>query len=525
MRFTYESMGNSSYLAATFENGESLINYQLQMLVNNNIKNVLSATKKQKNDDIQVFYNITSKIPLEQALGNGKITKNNVLEIINGSLKALKDIEEYQLVSSGLVFEADKIFVKSGEFEPSFVYIPNTTDDNGIQSLKELLLSLIMGSKIEVSNDNFVQVLLETLNKPGFNASMLRKMCEKYQGVKREKFENQRPTPQALSETRQSPQVPAPTVMQNSAIPVAPSEARSPIKPTDNKQALGNKPKSEKIKEDKNSTKEKNPKKPIFTVLQIVFVAIVAGLVLSGVLNDEQGNINIQYLAGVLVAIVCADFIVYREMFVNNKNKSEKKAKETKPAKDVKTKNTKSSVAVPGKENVRVPKSAAKENAKIPVSSNVQTQVKPEMPTVKAQPSVYTPQNTGLYNPVDEFENEDTVIMDENEATVVMNGNELGRAYLEFYENGIAKRLNIDKEQIVVGKLRTQCDFVLNNKKISKVHCEFICRDGQYFVKDFNSTNGTFINGENRRIQSNLEYQIYNGDRITLADVDMTLFC
>lgn len=515
MQYSYETAGNSSYLVATFEGGEGLINYQLQMLVNNNIKNVIGAAKKQKNDDIQIFYNITSKITLEQAIEKNKISKAGIIAIINGALSALKDLEEYQLVSSGIVFEENKIFVKPGHFEPNFIYVPNTTEDTGIQSLKNLLLGFVMGSKIEVSNDNFVQVLLETLNKPGFNAGVLKKMCEKYQGG----GQSDKPKPREAKPEVNIPQPSRPQAVQT------PPQAEQPIQTSvtgsiPNKPPVAKQPEAPKKTEVKKEEKEKNPKKTVFLILQIVLLAVVAGLSFSGILNDENGNINVQYLAGVLLGVGCIDFVLYREMFKNNKDKETKKEAKPKNAK-------KPSVAMPGKEMPTMPKSAPQtpkkpvavpkkesDNSAVQVEMNVSSQKEEyAIPSPAVVPPVSRPQ---AYDPLSEFENEDTVVIDDNAS----NG-----AYLEFYDNGIASRINLNQDRIVVGKLRTQCDFVLNNRKISKMHAEFICRNGQYYVKDFNSTNGTYLNGGNQRIQSNQEYQIYNGDRVTLADVDMTLFC
>jgi len=180
MQYTYETVGNSSYLVATFPGGKDIINYQLQMLVNNDIKNIIKANKRQKNDDVLISYNITSRIALSQIDTKNKIPKLGLINIIEGALSALEDIEEYQLVSSGLVFDEDYIFVKPGSYEPSFVYIPASTDDCGIEPLKNFVLSLLMGSKVEMTNDNFVQTLLDTLNNPALSSKDLHKLCTEY---------------------------------------------------------------------------------------------------------------------------------------------------------------------------------------------------------------------------------------------------------------------------------------------------------------------------------------------------------
>ena len=71
---------------------------------------------------------------------------------------------------------------------------------------------------------------------------------------------------------------------------------------------------------------------------------------------------------------------------------------------------------------------------------------------------------------------------------------------------------------MVIGRLPDLVDFVVQNMSVGKVHAEIICRDGEYYIRDLNSRNGTYINGE--KINSNTDYRIKNGDTVTLANCD-----
>lgn len=495
MQYSYETIGNSSYLVATFAEGEGLINYQLQMLSNNEIKNIIKANKRQKNDDVLVSYNITSKIALAQMDIKNKIPKLGLIKIIEGALSALEELEEYHLVSSGILFDEEYVFVKPGNYEPSFIYVPNSMEDSGIKPLKEFLMALIMGSKVERSNDNFFQVLVDTLNDPALTTKELKKMCDKYKSVE-PKSENIKPekipsvTPQPIPQP--NPVVPENRVYPNTTPPV-PNPA---IKEAQTEKKL-------KTAEDD----KKNPKTK-FILFQIVFACLLAAIVLSGSLNDAGGNIDLKYLAAVVVGIAAVDFVIYREMFVNNKA-----AKDTKKQSADKTKTVPAVPSKEGKPKIEVP---AKEK-NIPVAPV--RPVAPVAPVVPVQPPVPSVRKTEekpseAVVPENDIENSDT--------DVLMNDD---GAYLELFENGLATKIRLDKESTIVGKLSSQCDFAINNSKVSKMHAEFIARGGAYFVKDYNSTNGTYINGSIQRIQSNMEYPINNGDRITLANVDLIFRC
>ncbi len=539
MQFSYETVGNSSYLVAVFEGGAGIVNYQLQMLANNDIKNIIKANKRQKNEDVLVSYNITSKIALAQMDSKNKIPKLGLIKIIEGALTALEDIEEYQLVSSGIVFDEEYIFVKPGNYEPSFIYVPNSMEDSGIEPLKNFILSLIMGSKVEISNDNFVQVLLETLNNPALTTIELKKLCDKYKSDK-PRVETKKPEPAKVEtplvyqqpvQTQQPPVQPVnipQTNIQTSErkpnIPVMPNGQIPVTKKNDKKEDKKNKAKAE--------NNEKNPAKTKFLIFQIVFVGLFIACIMSGILNDANGNIDIKYLFAIVLGIAVVDFVIYREMFVNKKADGEDKKKESKPAKN----NTKKpAVSMPGKDIPARPAMPGKEIPKAPVKTPVnnvtQQPVQQEAPVVEQpvqqqvqipvaqsipQPIYVAPAQTQQYGQMSDFESEDTVVLDDNNSD---------GAYLEYFENGLSTKIKLTKENFMIGKLRGQCDFVLSNNKISKMHAEFITRGTDYFVKDYNSTNGTYINGSNQRIASNAEYQIFNGDRITLANVDMTFRC
>lgn len=527
IQYSYETLGNSSYLVATFAGGQGIINYQMQMLTNNDIKNIIKANKRLKNEDILISYNITSKISLEQVDGKNKISKAGMINIIEGALAALEDIEEYQLVSSGIVFDEKYIYVKPGTYEPSFVYLPCSIEDSGIEPVKQLLLSLIMGSKVEMTNDNFVQTLLDTLNKPGFSAKDLKKLCNDFKSGKPVTKQ-----PERIQQPVQAP-VQQPVVQPPIQTPVQQPVVQQPVQTPVSQPVPSVKTKEKVVKEKKQKAEktETNPKKNLFLILQLVLLGVIVAVSMSGILNNEDGSLNITYLFGVVLALGAADFVLYREMFTNNKENGDEKKKEPKPAK---SNAKKPAVSMPGKDIPARPAMPGKEMPVTPAASVTNTPPQPvvQEPLVAQQPvqpqvqipvaqsipqptyvaSVQTPQ----YSQISDFESEDTVVLDDSNTE---------GAYLEYFENGLSTKIKLTKVNFMIGKLRGQCDFVLNNNKISKMHAEFITRGTDYFVKDYNSTNGTYINGSDQRIASNAEYQIFNGDRITLANVDMTFRC
>jgi adenylate cyclase len=57
------------------------------------------------------------------------------------------------------------------------------------------------------------------------------------------------------------------------------------------------------------------------------------------------------------------------------------------------------------------------------------------------------------------------------------------------------------RESLTVGR-RESCDICMRFPNISGIHCEFIYRNGYWYVRDLNSTNGVKVNG--LRVQEKL---------------------
>lgn len=71
----------------------------------------------------------------------------------------------------------------------------------------------------------------------------------------------------------------------------------------------------------------------------------------------------------------------------------------------------------------------------------------------------------------------------------------------------------------VVGKMREYVDQVLSDDTVSRMHARFsVDREGEMTVRDLNSTNGTWINGE--RLSPNESRPIRQGDHIRLGRME-----
>jgi pSer/pThr/pTyr-binding forkhead associated (FHA) protein len=67
--------------------------------------------------------------------------------------------------------------------------------------------------------------------------------------------------------------------------------------------------------------------------------------------------------------------------------------------------------------------------------------------------------------------------------------------------------------EIIIGRL-DECDITLKDSKISSEHCGIFFENGEYFLEDFESTNGTYINTTKIRDE---EYVLEGGETIFLG--------
>lgn len=85
--------------------------------------------------------------------------------------------------------------------------------------------------------------------------------------------------------------------------------------------------------------------------------------------------------------------------------------------------------------------------------------------------------------------------------------------------NSLAKSFQMPmKQSLVIGRTKGVCDIVLDyEKSVSGKHCEISVRDGKFYVKDLQASNGTFLNG-NRVLT---ETEIVSGNILKLGRLEM----
>jgi hypothetical protein len=85
------------------------------------------------------------------------------------------------------------------------------------------------------------------------------------------------------------------------------------------------------------------------------------------------------------------------------------------------------------------------------------------------------------------------------------------------------EKIYITKDEFSIGKSSTKADYtVTDNSAVSRIHCIIYRRNGVSYIKDNNSTNGTYINDE--ELAAGTEKFLTNKAVVTLGDEDFVYF-
>ena len=89
---------------------------------------------------------------------------------------------------------------------------------------------------------------------------------------------------------------------------------------------------------------------------------------------------------------------------------------------------------------------------------------------------------------------------------------------MEAYRKGIPTRMEfpvVEMDSVVLLGRSDECQLQLNDSKVSRFHCEFLVQDGEVLLRDLDSSNGTFLNGD--RLPSDDWATLMSGDLIQVG--------
>lgn len=522
--FNYESSATGSFLIVSVDASENVLSYQVEMLANNPNRNILSLDIRQKDSKHNFYYNITSKLALSQYLKRNKLKREDFINIFKDILKTILNSKDFLLSDKSYLLNEDYIYINPNTMEVSLVYLPLSIDSNINEQLKSFTMNFIMFSANidETNNDNFLQRILNLLKSDTFNIlefdrllddlkseSNMRKQAAQEPVPQRQDIQRQvLPVSAAPKSVASKPVAPKPDMSkatapqpkaQKAGIPIPSAKtanAKTPgvkapgtSRPTSQAPAIGRPAKAANAAENTVvKMKYRTSVIIIGIVLQVVIIIGSIALLASGAM-DSLGNELIINIFGIGILAGAISYAIWKTI-LNEKNKVEV-VSTVRSATTVNTQvnmNKRNFTSAPNMQNT------------------------PTVNEVPSQPRKSLNNAPNSYNPL----NETTLLAPSPLEETVYLGISNSYPYLQGKRDGITEEIMISKPSFIIGRLKSQVDYVSQNNAVGKVHAELITKDGLYFIKDLNSRNGTFVNGT--RLAANTEHEIMNNDKITFAN-------
>ena len=164
-----------NYLEFMFEDGDRIIDYECEMILNNEINGLLSTTRKSYNGKVCFMYNTREKISLRRMEDMGKVSVQDFVSICSSLLEALSSLKEYSLYSAGIVLDKEYIFIDPRKMQCSVVYLPNAAEDKPLAEIQQFFRELLFSGAVKIEDGSIVNRVVEILNKQVSDAASLKK--------------------------------------------------------------------------------------------------------------------------------------------------------------------------------------------------------------------------------------------------------------------------------------------------------------------------------------------------------------
>lgn len=454
------------------ESGD-ILGFQVEMLANNNIPGIVQIQIREKNAELEIYYDLTGLVSLRNHLKRQCISKVEFIRLLEGMVSVLSDGCRYYLDSSSFVFNEDFIYLNPVTKDVFLIYIPAGIQQDTGQSFKTMVVNTLICSANIDTADNFVQKLLKLFGSGAFNPG---EFCRHLKTIDVDHCSsmNRETATAGIRGDAGSTGINGPPGLVNTDMAAA-AGVSCELQPLD-------------------TTVTGAGKNTRTIALAALAVIAVTGAILSNIYNSigSFGDILADsqltgYLpAGVLALLAAGGAVVW---LVSSGKKSGRPPEEE----------TVSHHAGLQRFVAEINQSEPEEKLdayNVPVSSKV--------PDIANMP---VPSNLpdAVKAPDEAMLTEETVLLGGVNFPFLMavNGDET---------------IVIDKPEFIIGRNEGACDYAIRDRSIGRAHARIKAVDNVYYILDMDSKNGTLIN--NTRILSSQQYELKHNDRVAFANVE-----
>lgn len=435
-------------------NDEADIDEEKINIINNSGENLLHAEVENIEGKINILYDITDKITIEEYLKEKILMVSEFSNILLKILKELKKIDSTKLRGFCLV-DSRSIYIDKYLQAPHFICIPTKAheeaelDSEFLRFTKKLIVDVV-----EIDDrENFISKVLNFLRKKAFSISEFEEFLNEYAQDKALNQDENELKKEKIFNVEADKKEPAIKKTYGTSKELNPKTEiiASNEKKVEDKE---NKYVEDIIRAQKNKIGIINAKY-ILLIFVLQFIA-ASGVIFVVLFFKDEGYLIKSILISVFLGI---DLILTLLLILTLSNK--------KNAYKVK-------VASKSTENIRN------------ITASNTNNIKMSKREIVSEMS-YSTQIIGEEYP-----------------------------YLAQNENGVVQKIYINKSSFKIGRLPEFVDYVSDNKAVGKMHAEIRKINSEYYIMDLNSKNGTYIN--DKKLESNELYKIKENDSIKLAN-------
>ena len=465
-----------NYMIITREEAIRTEPYCIRMLEQQRLEGVLPLEQRQMNSRHLYYYDITGMQSMYYLLDKSKLSYDKVRRIMKGVLHTLDLAYEFLLPCEDFILKPDFIYLDVMEFTPSLCFLSGYQSE--IKEQMNQLLEYLM-NKVDYSDKEAVLMVYQLYaasREESFTTMHLYQVLDREFGPPTSDSEQAKSTIEAVS-------------MQSSL-----KERSAPMKEN---QILEKIP----MMLEKVEREEEKECYPASTYLISALCAVIGGLLLilgltSGILYDTYSeNIDYSKLAALLFIILCLEGYLFRKIW-DKKNRRSKII-------------TKSEYIDPRTE---ADYSGVSDYRRKPIlAAKLQGESIPQ-PKKAAEPEQKSQLQTGEKSEEQEEDYHPTCLLSE----VVKKTEDLKHCLRPINDPDYQPIL-LTEYPFFIGKLKTNVDYCLDQKVISRYHAKITKEEERYYITDLNSTNGTFVNGQ--MLQTYEKKEIVPGDEIAFANI------
>ena len=169
MQFTYENIGNSTFLVYDVKTTEKIDNLTVGILSNRQIPGIIQTNFVQADGKTVLKYDVSSTVSVAHIFA-GLVEKKHLMGILRGVVNAFSFAEENNIKASSILFDWDYIYTNVSTGETNLICLPLFVEETYEYDIRQSIIELINCLQFEQQEDtSYINKILNYLDTVEFS--------------------------------------------------------------------------------------------------------------------------------------------------------------------------------------------------------------------------------------------------------------------------------------------------------------------------------------------------------------------